>query len=104
MLRFPDSLGLTDINGLIDISAARSVPNQWVDISEVAGAPILVGIIVGPDARRLEQLSDGFWRAYASLPPSWARRADRARYALGTPEGQRIALVALAGIVLVLLA
>ena len=43
---------------MIDVSASRAVPNQWVDISEVAGAPVLVGIVGGPDARRLEQLSD----------------------------------------------
>ena len=57
-LRFPSTFLPSGIDGLIDISSPRDVPNQWVDISEAAGAPILVGVVGGPDARRLEQLSD----------------------------------------------
>lgn len=58
VLRFPDAFWPSGIDGVIDVSASRAVPNQWADISEVAGAPVLVGIVGGPDARRLEQLSD----------------------------------------------
>ncbi len=58
IMRFPNTFLPSGIDGLIDVSAERDVPNQWVDLSEVSGAPILAGVIGGPAARRLESLTD----------------------------------------------